>query len=263
MQSSPVVRRPKFAISTYSFNIFHVRNPLVVAWWSLVYPGFGHLRLVMVPKGVFLFVGELLLNVHCHLNLAILYSFTGRFTQAKEVLNTRMLLLYSAILVFAMWDSYRGAVEINKLSVLGDHENDKMVPTVITPAGLSSMDKRNPWVAVAWSMLMPGLGHLYCLAMVVAVFMIAGGALLTYMSNVIPAIMYTATGNFALAKSVIDWQWFVNLPSFYGFAIYDAYVKTVETNKIFEQEQVQFLKNNYQSSSFKFPVKKEGNECMS
>lgn len=262
MQSSPIVRRPKFAMSTYSINMFHIRNPLVVAWWSVVYPGFGHLRLVSVAKGMFLFVGELLINVHAHLNLAILYSFTGRFDQAKEVLNTRMLLLYSAVLLFAVWDSYRATLEINKFAVLGDHENARMVPTIITPAGLNSMEKRNPWVVVAWSMLLPGLGHLYCLTVVVAMFMMIGGAFLVYMSNVVPAIIYTAGGHFAQAKAVIDWQWLLNLPSFYGFAVYDAYVKSVEINKIFDQEQAQFLKNNYQSGSFEFPGEKGENTCM-
>lgn len=262
MQPSSIVRRPKFAMSSYSINIFHLRNPLVVAWWSLVYPGFGHLRLVSIAKGVFLFAGELLINAYAHLNLAIIYSFTGRFAEAKEVLNTRLLLIYCAILLFSIWDSYRVAVEINKFAVLGDHENAPMTPTVLTSSGLNVTEKRNPWVATVWSMLLPGLGHIYCMNLVVAVFMMIGGGLLIYMSNVLPAVIYTAQGHFAQAKAVVDWQWLLNLPSFYGFAIYDAYVKAVEINKIFDQEQAQFLKNNYQSPLFRFPGKKEENLCM-
>lgn len=72
----------------------------------------------------------------------------------------------------------------------------------------------------------------------------------------------TAAGHFAQAKAVVNWQWLINLPSFYGFAVYDAYVKTVEINKIFDQEQAQFLCNNYQSPSFRFPSQKEESICM-
>ncbi|MEN6391636.1 MAG: hypothetical protein ABFD04_14585 [Syntrophomonas sp.] len=251
----PIVRRPKSAISLSSINTFHLRNPLVVAWWSIVYPGFGHMREVSVIKGVFLFAGELFINTQAHINLAILYSFTGNFAMAKQVLDTHLLLLYCGILVFSVWESYRIAVEINKVSVLGDHENAPMTPTVLKAAGLNYYEKRNPWVAVAWSMLVPGAGHLYCLSIIIAFFMMLGGGLIIYFSHLLPAIGYTALGQFAQAKAVLDWQWLLNMPSFYCFAIYDAYVKTVEINKIFDQEQAQFLRNNYQSPLFQMPSK--------
>jgi len=252
---SQIIRRPKAAISLSSINVFHLRNPLVVAWWSLVYPGFGHLRLQSLTKGVFLFVGELLINTQAHLNLAIIYSFTGNFAMAKQILDTNLLLLYCGILTYSVWDSYRIAIEINKYSVLADHENDPIVPTVIKALGFNVFDKRTPWVAVAWSMLMPGTGQLYCLSVVTAIFMMIGGAVIFYLSHLLPAIGYTAVGEFAQAKAVLDWQWLLNIPSFYCFTIYDAYAKSVEINKIFDQEQAQFMRNSYQSPLFKMPIK--------
>lgn len=252
---NPIIRRPKSAISLLSINVFHLRNPLVVAWWSIVYPGFGHLRMGSVSKGVFLFAGELFINTQAHINMAIIYSFTGNFTMAKEVLDTHLLLLYCGILVFAVWESYRVTVEINKVSFLADHENDPMVPTMLNAEGLNYYEKRNPWVAVVWSMLVPGAGHLYCLSIIVAFFMLIGGAIILYLSHLLPAIGYTALGQFAQAKAVLDWQWLLNMPSFYCFAIYDAYVKSVEINKIFDQEQAQFLRNKYQSPIFLMPLK--------
>lgn len=249
-----IIRRPKAAISLGSINTFHLRNPLVVAWWSLVYPGFGHLRLVSIAKGVFLFTGELLINTQAHINLAILYSFTGNFIMAKQVLNTRLLLLYCGILIFAVWDSYRLSLEANKASILADHENDPMVPLILCGEGFNGFDKRNPWVAAAWSLLVPGLGHLYCPSVIIAIFVMIGGGVIVYFSHVLPAIGYTALGQFTQAKAVIDWQWLLNLPSFYCFAIYDSYVKAVEVNKIFDQEQAQFLKNKYQSPLFPMPL---------
>jgi hypothetical protein len=253
-KQNPIVRRPKSAITTYSINIFHQRNPLATAWWSLAYPGFGHFRLVSTIKGVFLFVGELLINTHSHLNMAIILSFTGHFAEAKEVLDTHLLLLYCGILIFAVWDSYRLTVEINKLSELADHEDAPLVPTVLTPAAFNSYDKRNPWVAAAWAALMPGLGHLYNLAIVQGFFLLIFGVLIIYFSHLLPAIEYTFIGQFSHAKAVVNWQWLLNFPSFLVFGIYDAYTKTVELNKIFDLEQVQYFRNNYQSSLFKMPV---------
>ncbi len=249
-----IVRRPKVALSGYSINAFHLRNPLVVAWWSLAYPGFGHLRVISTAKGIFLFIGELVINLKSNLNLAILYSFTGNFAMAKQVLNTQLLLLYCGILVYSVWDSYRVSIEINKYSVLADHENAPMVPMAIGSVGINAMDKRNPWVALAWAILIPGAGHLYCMTLVQALFMMIGGASIMYFAHFLPAIHYTALGEFAQAKAVVDWQWLLNVPSFYCFSIYDAYAKSVEINKIFDQEQAQFLRNNYQSHLFKMPI---------
>ncbi len=252
--SSSIIRRPKAAIAEYSLNIFHLRNPLVVGWWSLAYPGFGHFREISTLKGGFLFGGELLINTYAHINLAILYSFTGNFSMAKQVLDIRLLLLYCGILVFAIWDSYRVAVEINKVSVLGDHANAPLTPMILGPSGLNSLDKRNPWVAVSWAGMLPGLGHLYSVSLLQAVFLIILGAVIIYNSHLLPAVHYTALGQFVQAKAVLDWQWLLNFPSFYCFSIYDAYVKTVEFNKLFDVEQAQFFKNNYQSPMFPRPI---------
>lgn len=251
---SQIIRRPKSAISVYSVNVFHLRNPLVVAWWSLVYPGFGHIRMVSMGKGMFLFLGEILINTHAHINLAILYSFTGNFSKAKEVLNPDLLLLYCGILVFAVWDSYRVALEINKFSVLADHENAPMDTMIIGSAALNAYEKRNPWVALAWSIFVPGTGHIYCMSLVPAVFMMIGGGIIIYFAHLLPAIGYTAIGQFAAAKAVLDWQWFLNVPSFWCFSVYDSYVKAVEINKLFDQEQAQYLRNKYQNPLFKMPL---------
>lgn len=249
-----IVRRPKAAISTYSINIFHQRHPLVVAWWSCVYPGFGHIRLVSSGKGLFLFVGELLINTQAHINMAIIYSFTGSFALAKEVLDTHLLLLYCGLLIFGVWDSYRSTVEINKFSVLGDHENAPILPVVITAGGLNAWEKRNPWVAALWSAVVPGAGHLYCMTLIPAVFLLVGGFGIVYLAHLLPAIHYTFLGQFTQAKAVLNWQWLLNVPSFYCFSMYDAYCKCVEINKLFDQEQAQFLRRNYQNARFLMPL---------
>jgi hypothetical protein len=76
----------------------------------------------------------------------------------------------------------------------------------------------------------------------------------SYMSNILPAIHLSFTGQFAMATSLVNMQWLLFLPSMYVFAIYDSYVNCVEYNKLCENEQARFLKDNYQSPNALMPV---------
>lgn len=58
-------------------------------------------------------------------------------------------------------------------------------------------------------------------------------------------------GEIRNATEALDKQWFLNMPSMWGFAAYDAYVSTVEGNKLFNDEQRQFLRENYQDLRFR------------
>lgn len=49
------------------------------------------------------------------------------------------------------------------------------------------------------------------------------------------------------------------MPSQIGFAVYDAYVNTVENNNLFESEQRKFLQKNYQQYRVKIPASDEVN----
>ncbi len=252
--SSQIVRRPKVKLTSYNVNYFHLRNPWIVAWWSLAYPGFGHLTLGSVAKGIFVFSGEMLVNYMAHINSAIVYSFTGNFQQAKDILDTQWLLVYIGILVFAIWDSYRITIETNKLSVLADREYASIIPTALGKASINALDKRNPWISAAWSIILPGLGQLYNSETIKAVFLLVLGGFILVFSHALQAIGYTALGNFQQAKAIVNWQWLLNFPSFFVFAIWDAYQSTVNLNKLFDIEQAQFFKNKYQNPGFKKPV---------
>jgi hypothetical protein len=52
------------------------------------------------------------------------------------------------------------------------------------------------------------------------------------------------------ATSVLKPEWFLFIPSHYGFAIYDSYINKVENNKLFEKDLRNHLIENYQSRSF-------------
>ncbi|MBC7764973.1 MAG: hypothetical protein H7Y41_00685 [Hyphomonadaceae bacterium] len=154
-------RRPKGYVSSVATNYLHLRNPWVTAWWSCTFPGFGQIMLGSYIKGFLLITWELVINVNGKINHAIIYSFTGQFELAKSVLDKRWAFLYAGVFVYAVWDSYRSTVDLNKFSILADRERSPIMPFKISTLEINYFDKRSPWVAEAWSALMPGMGHLY------------------------------------------------------------------------------------------------------
>lgn len=255
-QTQPV-RRPKGTMNSLATNFFHLRNPLTMAWWSAAYPGFGHISMGNYVSGFLLFFWEMTVNTQGKVNLAILYSFTGRFDMAKEIVNNRWLLLYVLVYIFAIWDSYRLALQFNQLAILADRNEEIIQPVSVSFVEINALDQRSPWVAVAWTVLAPGLGHIYTHRIPTGFFIVVWWMVIAYFSFLFQSVQYTALGLFEEAKAIVDPEWLIFLPSIYGYAIYDVYVNTVEFNRIFEKEQASFFKSNYQSSNFKMPTKVE------
>lgn len=242
-------RRPKAYMSPITTNLIHLRNPVTIALWSTIFPGFGQIALGQYIKGYILILWEILVNTQSHLNLVILYTFTGRFQEAAAVANPRWLLLYNAVYVFALWDSYRTAVDLNKLALLADRSDEVMTPVRMNGFTINYLDKRIPWVAAAWSALMPGLGHLYVQRLPCGFFLLLWWVATAYFSRLMEVLTYTLLGDFAQAVAVADWQWLLFMPSIHWFAIYDSYVNTVEHNKLFAREQAAYLRREYFDSS--------------
>lgn len=251
--SQQILRRPKAFVLPLFTNFIHLRNPWVTAWWSAAFPGFGHILLGNYFRGFLLVIWEIIININSGLNLAIFYSFTGRFDLAKDVTNINWVLLYTAVYIFAIWDSYRLTVDLNNYSVLADREGSIFAPCTITSLGINILDKRNPWLAAAWSMLTPGLGQIYAHKNHTGIFVNVWWITICYYSHLIPGVHFTILGDFSRATTVLDLKWLMFIPSIHIFAIYDAYVSTVEQNKLFETEQAMFLKTNYQLSDFLLP----------
>ena len=247
-------RRPKGYVSSIATNFIHKRNPWITAWWSCAFPGFGHIILGSYVKGFLLITWELVINVGAKINLAIIYSFTGRFDLAKNILDKRWTLLYVGVFIYAIWDSYRSTVDLNKFSILADREHSPILPFKISSLEINYFDKRNPWVAAAWSILMPGTGHLYNHRLPTGFIVLVWWIMVSFFSHLLEAIQYTAIGAFSQAISVADPEWLLFMPSLYLFVIFDAYANTVEYNKLFEIEQAKFLVDNYQKAGFEMPL---------
>lgn len=254
ISSSPNIRRPKAYVSSLATNHVHLRNPWVTIWLSATFPGFGHIFIGSYIKGFLLIIWEIVINVESKLNLAIMYSFTGRFELAKETLDQRWLLLYVPVFIYALWDSHRSTIDLNKLSVLADRADPPLVPFKMDSVEVNYLDKRNPWVAAFWSALMPGLGHSCTHRLPTGFFVLTWWIVISYKAKLMTAVHLTFTGAFSQAAAVVDPEWLLFMPSLYGFAILDSYAHTVEYNKLFEAEQRQFLTANYHDSDFSMPI---------
>lgn len=254
ISSSRRQRRQLGIMNSIATNYLHLRNPFVIAWWSATFPGFAHISLGSYIAGFLLFTWEMLVNFHSNLNLAILYSFTGRFEMAKEIVNNRWLLLYAPVFIYCIWNGYQLTVDLNKLAILAERNESKIDPERITFFEINALDRRIPWVSTAWTLLTPGLGHLYTHRTPTAFFLLIWWIAVCYFSHVLQSIQFTALGLFDEAKAVLDPQWLIYMPSILGFALYDVYVNTVEYNRLFEQEQARMLEKEYQDLNFIMPV---------
>ncbi len=233
----------------------HLRNPFVIASWSIMFPGLGHLLLSKYISGFILFIWELFINYSAKINLGIFYTILGQFDKAKEVVDIRWAILYLPTYAFSIWNSYQSAVDLNKHYILAAREDAPITPFVMGPAGLNYLDKGSPWTALAWSMLMPGTGQLIIHRIIVGFFLLVAWISIIYMARFLPAMHFTLLGRFEDAIAVVDWKWLLNLPSIYFFAIYDAYANTVESNKLYEWEQAKFFRRDYQPKNFIIPFR--------
>lgn len=262
-ESNSYVRRYIAYVSTLGTTQLHLRSPLVMAWWSLAFPGLGHILLSKYLRGSLFFLWEILVNLNAHINLAILYSFTGRVQMEKDVLDINWVLLYIPTYIFSIWDAYRTTIDLNHQYILASREDAEVKMFNISSIEINYLDKRTPWNAAIWSALMPGLGQVLIHRVPAALFIIIASIVIAQQAKLVPAIHYTFLGQFELAKSIINAQWFLNIPSLYLSAIYDAYENTVSNNKLFDWEQTKFLKKNYENKNFTMPFgKNEGGKGM-
>jgi hypothetical protein len=244
-------RRFKAHVSIFGTTQFHLRNPYIMAWWSAAFPGFGHLLLSKYLRGLVLFIWEVVVNYNAKINVAMIHSFCGNIELAKQTLDSRWLLMYIPVYIFAIWDSYRTAVDMNKVYLLAERENAPFNSFSIGALEINYLDKRSPLMSVFWSICMPGLGQLHIHRIIVAFFSITWTIVFLYFSHLLEAVQLLFYGKIQNATELVDKQWLLYMPSMWGFSIFDSYINTVENNKLFEKEQQDFLIRNYQNVGFR------------
>lgn len=235
-------RYSKGKISVFGINSVYPRTPWIVAWWSAAFPGFGHMFVGKYLHGFILIIWELVVNGLSNLNLGIALSFLGRFEEAKEAITMDWGLLYVAVYVYCIWDSYRCAVEINKSHILAEVEDAPIAPSDVSFFDVVILDKKNPLVGMFWSIFTPGLGQLYGGSTIVGTFILAWWIFVCYKAVAVGTLLHSFLGDFSHATAIVDWQWFLFLPSMYAFAIYQAYTSVNENNILFDIEQIRYLR---------------------
>lgn len=152
-------RRYRADVNSFGVATIHKRNPYIITLWSIAFPGCGHLLLEKYVRGILLIMWEIFINQQTNLNLAMMYSFTGRIESAKAVLDVRLLFLYIPVYLFAIWDSNRTTVELNKIYLLVDKEDARFNSFSINAVGVNYLEKRNPIMAFLWACTIPSLGQ--------------------------------------------------------------------------------------------------------
>lgn len=256
------LRRPKVHLASYIANYIHEQNPWSLVWWSAAFPGAGHMQLCKYGTGTMLMFWEFFINVKSHLNEAIYYSMIGDFEIAKSVIDSKWFLLYMAIYIFTMWDCYRLALDLNKYSQLADRYDAPIKPFHIGALEINYLDYRKPWNGVIWSLFMPGLGSIYANRLPTGFFVLICTVFSIYKSNILPAFHWMLAGNLDMTRHQISPQWYLNLPSLWGFAVSSTYIDIHFTNELFKTEQSRFLTKNYQPTTFKMPQKNKGDGSM-
>src|SRR5699024_6540526 len=208
-------RRYVANVSKLGVTQAHLRNPYIDAWWSAAFPGFGHLLLAKSFRGFLIIILEVIINTQAHINMGIIYTFVGEFDLVHQVLDARWLILYLPIYFFIIWDSYRTTVDLNFYYILADWEQLR-----IHTSNIGAFD--------------------------IEFFTIS----FLYLSNFLSSLTLLFAGELQQANKVLHIEWFLYLPSIYGFAVFDAYINAVENNKLFAKEQRFFLKDNYQHPNF-------------
>ncbi|MBD3921985.1 hypothetical protein H8B09_24700 [Paenibacillus sp. PR3] len=242
-QSSSInPRYPKGKISVFGINSVYPRPPWIAAWWAASFPGFGHMFIGKYFYGFVLVIWELVINSKANINMAIALSFLGRFDEAREILNEDWALMYVGVYVYSIWDSYRCAVEINKSHKLSEIEDAPITPSEVSFFDVIVLDKKHPWLGLVWSVISPGLGQLYGGSTIIGTFILGWWIFVCYKAVAIRSWLYSFLGDFSSAAAIVDWHWYLFLPSIYSFAIYQAYSSVNENNTLFDIEQVRYLR---------------------
>ncbi|SFI49320.1 hypothetical protein SAMN02799624_01031 [Paenibacillus sp. UNC496MF] len=131
-------RRQQALLSQDGVSSLRWQDPRIIAWWSVAFPGFGHFLLHQFVRGFLLSAWEVVINTAAHVNEAIVYSFSGRYALAAELLEPRWVLAYAIVYLFAIWDSYVKAVENNKQYHLAKLEGARPAVAVIKPRTIAS-----------------------------------------------------------------------------------------------------------------------------
>lgn len=246
MLNMSIQQKPPLAtISSLGINFIQKQNPLMVAWWSAVFPGFGHYFLNHYIRGTFLTLTEVAINTLAHINEAMVYSFCGQFDLATSVLNPNWTFGYLVIYLITIWDSYRSTVTQNELCHLAYLDNYPVPRTGMKPTTLQFLERKKPIVGVIYSFFFPGLGQIYNHQALLAIYAMVWWWAYIYLSGLHVSLLTLLLGNLKESSMMLHPHWLLFMPSVMCGSIYQAYVTTIEHNRLFRISQRQHLIDRY------------------
>jgi len=245
------VRRPLATISFCGVSYLQQQDPRMVAWWSVVFPGFGHYLLFQYGRGTLYTISEVIFNTLSHVNEAIVFTFSGRFELAKSVLQTRWLYGYLLIYFFCIWSSYRSTIVQNKMAQLAEIENEPLPNNLIHRIEIQYLEQKNPYTAAIFSFFFPGLGQVYNQRFILAFYAMFWWWVYLTFSHAYEAAFYLFMGNITQATAVLHPHWLLFMPSVIGGSVYHSFVMAIEQNRLFKLEQRQHLLKRYQNTAIR------------
>ncbi|MDF1507303.1 hypothetical protein PZE06_03805 [Robertmurraya sp. DFI.2.37] len=235
-------------VTMFGVSQLKQQNPYMVAWWSAVFPGFGHYLLCQYLRGTFLTLAEVILNTLAHINEAMVYSFCGQFELAKVVIEPKWAFGYLTIYLIAIADSYRSAIYQNKLHHLAVLEYKGNRTLHISPVEIQYIEKKNPIIGALYSFFLPGLGQLYNHRFGLAFYAMFWWWIYASLSNLHHSLCLLLQGHIEESIAILHPHWLLFMPSVLFGSIYFSYRTSIEHNKLFQIEQRYFLANKYQQA---------------
>lgn len=243
-------RRPATYAAKSGYDQLARYDPRTVAWLSATFPGFGHLLLNHNVRGLFFTLSEVFVNSFAHVNEAMVYTFCGKFDDAIRVLNRDWAVGYAIIFLFAILDGYRIAIGQNRML-------DRRIPGVNRLAAAYApfqefqySTPKQPWIAVAFSCLLPGLGQFYVQRYWLAIYGVFWWWVYSVSSGYNAAWIRLWNGDLAGAAKLHP-HWLLFMPSLIGGATYHAFVCSLRQNRLFRAEQRRYVAMEFRGSGIR------------
>ena len=233
--------------STAGITYLMYQKPLMVAWWSAVFPGFGHYLLNQYARATLLTIVEVIINTGAHINDAMIYSFCGEIELAKSVINLDWMIGYIIIYLITIGDSYRTACQLNKLVGLTTPD---LASLEIFPFEIQYLQNKSPLLGVLYSLFFPGLGQLYNHRIFLGFYAIFWWWTYILLSHAHKAVVLILTGNFHSSTVILHPHWLLFMPSVVGGSVYHSYITCIQHNKLANESQQKRLTDRYAGSKF-------------
>jgi hypothetical protein len=238
-------RRHLSKISMFGITHLKFHNPYMIAWWSAVFPGFGHYMLNQYIRATLLTLSEVIINTLAHINEAMVYSFCGKFELATSILEPNWSFGYLVIYLFTIGDSFRIALYQNKLTLLTKIENHKIPSLKISTSEIQYLEVKSPIIGALYSFFFPGLGQLYNHRIGLAFYAMFWWWIYIWLSKAHEASLALLLGLLSQSNALLHPHWFLFMPSVMGGSIYQAFITTKDHNQLFRIEQRQYLTEKY------------------